>query len=416
MTTAYKEIEVHFSKNPKESFAVGMLAEKDHNLYFEYDSEWLANNLELSPFTLPLQAGLIKHQDLRFGPLFGVFDDCLPDGWGLLLMDRAFRSQDIDPATVSVLDRLLYLGKSTMGALTFHPPTMKQAENSNHINLHKLADEAREVFAGKSSDILPELMRAGGSPGGARPKILVGLHPNTNEMVSGEKNLPKGFEHWLVKFYAKTDSTDEGKIEHAYSQMARAAGIRMLQTQLFTSNKGDSFFGTKRFDRGVNNRRYHIHSFAGLIQANFRIPSCDYRDLFKATSLLTQNYIDLEQLYRIMIFNILAHNRDDHAKNFSFILDDTSGKWALAPAYDLTFSVGPGGEHSTTINGEGASPTREQCIQLARQHDINNRRAKEIFAEVEEAVLRWPEFAESSGVSEKTAQRLLSIHQTQNVS
>jgi len=131
---SYKEIEVRFSKSPEESFAVGMLAEKDHNLYFEYDSEWLLRNLEISPFVLPLQTGFIKHQDLRFGPLFGVFDDCLPDGWGLLLMDRVFRSKNIDPATVSVLDRLLFLGKNTMGALTFHPPAIKLVENNNRIN------------------------------------------------------------------------------------------------------------------------------------------------------------------------------------------------------------------------------------------------------------------------------------------
>ena len=409
MAARYKEIEVRFRRNPKESFAVGTLAEKDHKLFFEYNSKWLKRNLELSPFTLPLQAGLIKYQDHSFGPLFGLFDDSLPDGWGLLLMDRAFRSKKMDPAAVSVLDRLAYLGETTMGALTYHPPSTETVAGSASINLHELAREAREVYAGKPSDLLPELMRVGGSPGGARPKILVGLNGDTTEMVSGEVDLPEGFEHWLVKFYAETDAVDEGKIEYAYSAMARAAGIHMEETLLFTGNEGESFFGTKRFDRGPENRRYHIHSFAGLIQANFRIPSCDYSDLFKVTSLLTRDYDDLEQLYRLMLFNVLAHNRDDHAKNFSFLFDDTKGKWSLAPAYDLTYSSGPGGEHSTTVNGEGAHPSREQCFYLADQYGIGSRRAKDILGEVADAVHHWPEFADRSGVSRKSTQHLQSI-------
>ena len=403
---SYKEIEVRFTRSPQESMPVGILAEKDNNLFFEYDTQWLKHKLELSPFTLPLQSGLIQHQEHRFGPIFGLFDDSLPDGWGLLLMDRAFRSRNIDPIKISVLDRLLYLGNQTMGALTYYLPAKETLMSSKKISLHKLAREAREVFAGKSEKILPELMRAGGSPGGARPKVLVGYNPETSEMVSGERDLPGGFEHWLVKFYAKTDNQEEGKIEHAYSEMARAAGIVMEETHLFASSGGDTFFGTKRFDRHPGNRRCHIHSFAGLIQTNFRIPSSDYSDIFKVTSLLTRNHNDIEQLFRLMVFNVLAHNRDDHAKNFSFILDDETGKWALSPAYDLTFTHGPGGEHSTTVNGEGVQPSREQCTHLAAQYDLSNRRAEEIFFDVTEAVCCWPDFAVDSGVSTEHIRQL----------
>jgi len=404
---SYKEIEVRFTENPQQSLPVGTLAVKENSLFFEYDAQWLQRDLELSPFSLPLQSGLIQHQDRRYGPIFGLFDDSLPDGWGLLLMDRVFRSRNIDLAAISILDRLLYLGTQTMGALTYHPPADKVYTDAAPIHLQTLASEARSVFAGKATDILPELMRAGGSAGGARPKVLVGYNPASGDMVSGEDDLAEGFEHWLVKFYAKTDNPDEGKIEYAYSIMARAAGIVMAETQLFAGENGDSFFATRRFDRSAGNSRFHIHSFGGLVQTDFRIPATDYNDIFKATSLLTRNFADLEQLFRRMVFNVLAHNRDDHAKNFSFILDAKTGKWALSPAYDLTCTNGPGGEHSTTVNGEGAHPSREQCIYLAGQYGIGSPKAEEIFDEVLTAVFRWHEFSDHAGVSTKNMPQLM---------
>jgi len=185
-----------------------------------------------------------------------------------------------------------------------------------------------------------------------------------------------------------------------------AAGIVVADTQLFAGEKGDSFFATRRFDRSAGNRRFHIHSFSGLVQTDFRILATDYNGIFKATSLLTRNFADLEQLVRRMVFNVLAHNRDDHAKNFSFILDAKTGKWALSPAYDITCTNGPGGEHSTTVNGEGAHPSREQCIHLAGQYGIGSQKAEKIFDEVMTAVSRWQEFSAYAGVSTKNMPQL----------
>ncbi|WP_457575568.1 type II toxin-antitoxin system HipA family toxin [Desulfomarina sp.] len=409
MTTGYREIEVRFSKDPSTSLPVGTLAEKDGLIYFEYNHQWLAHGLELSPFTLPLRPGLVCHRDHGFGPVFGLFDDSLPDGWGLLLMDRCFRSRNIDPVTVSILDRLLFLGNKTMGALTYHPALSRESDTSLP-DLHDLAEEAMLVYAGKADQILPQLIRAGGSPGGARPKVLVGFNSDTGDIISGEGDIPPGFEHWIIKFSSREDLDDAGPVEYAYARMACAAGIKMEKTRLFTTDKGERFFGIKRFDRRPGNRRYHIHTFGNLVQANFRVPGSDYTDLLKTTSLLTRNNQDLEAACRLMIFNVMAHNRDDHVKNFSFLFDDHNGSWSLAPAYDLTFSRGPGGEHTTTILGEGLQPEQKLILQLAAQSGITPQRADIIFQEVEEAVSRWPEFAALAGVGEKTARDIAGFH------
>jgi serine/threonine-protein kinase HipA len=158
--------------------------------------------------------------------------------------------------------------------------------------------------------------------------VLVGFHPRTGRIVSGEDDLPRGFQHWMVKFISQTDFRDAGAIEYAYSLMAVAAGIDMPPTRLFETSEGDLFFGIRRFDRSENHR-IHVHTFGNLIQANFRIPSVDYADLFKVTWILTRNHQDLVRVFRRMVFNVKTHNRDNHVKNFAFILLDTSGRWTL---------------------------------------------------------------------------------------
>ena len=406
MADYIREVAVHFTTSPSESFQVGTLAERDHRIFFEYLTGWIDRGLELSPFILPLRSGLIEQHDREFGPLFGLFDDSLPDGWGLLLMDRHFRKLGLDSASISSLDRLAYLGDRTMGALTYYPPTDREDIGAVIFDLHELAGQSREIYAGHPVDVLPQLFLAGGSPGGARPKVLVGYNPATNEIISGEDDLPDGFEHWIVKFSAQEDAIDAGPTEYAYSVMARAAGIDMPETRLFEIARNDCFFGAKRFDRKDGNRRLHIHTFGNLIHANFRIPSCDYSDLFKVSNILTKNYADKLRVFRLMVFNVHAHNRDDHAKNFAFILDEITGQWSLSPAYDLTFTIGPGGEHTTTIAGEGRMPTRRHMLQLADQFDISTVQANNIIDEVTASVARWKEFASYAGVTTRTSQRI----------
>lgn len=393
-----KKLEVRFVRSPGDSLHVGTLAEDRGRVYFEYAASFLATGLSLSPFHLPFEPGLFEHRDHTFGPLPGLFDDSLPDGWGLLLMDRHFSSLALNPAAISPLDRLSWLGTRTMGALTYHPPANREDASAGVFDLHDLARHSQDILAGAAVDVLPELLRAGGSPGGARPKVLVGYNPDTGEVRSGEDNLPDGFEHWIVKFTAKTDAADAGAIEFAYSLMARDAGIDIPPTRLFETRTGQKFFGVQRFDR-AGNRRYHVHTFGNMIQSNFRIPSVDYADLLKATSVLTRNYQDVLRAFRRMVFNVLAHNRDDHVKNFAFRLDDATGEWSLTPAYDLLHTPGPGGEHTMTLAGEGMHPGRRQMLRLAELAGLSEKEVTAIIDDVQVAVGRWPAHAAQAGVT-----------------
>ena len=381
---------------------VGTLAEAERRLYFEYDAEFLEDPLWLSPFKLPPEPGLHEHRDLAFGPLFGLFDDSLPDGWGLLLMDRYFRRQGVALDAVSPLDRLAYLGMRTMGALSYTPPAEVADMDSRALGLQDMAREAYLVLDGKGEDVLPQLLRAGGSPGGARPKVLVGVRDD--DMVSGEDTLPEGYTGWMVKFHSRQDAEDEGRIEYAYSQMAGEAGIEMPPTRLFMTRQGDAFFGVERFDR-EGNRRRHVHTFGNLIHANFRVPNCDYEMLLNVTRVLTKNATDVASAFRLMVFNILTHNRDDHVKNFAFVLS-SDGDWRLAPAYDLTFSPGPGGEHTMTVAGEGRSPALEHVLRIADSAGIEDAPARRIIDEVTQAVNAWPRHADAAELDSGRARRI----------
>ncbi len=387
-------------RGPSDWLPVGTLAEDRGRGYFEYEPGFLATGLNLSPLRLPFQEGLFEHKDHAFGPLPGLFDDSLPDGWGLLLMDRHFRSRGLNPAEIGPLERLAWLGDRTMGALTYHPPAGRPEGGLGAFELQILARHSQALLAGDAAEVLPQLLRAGGAPGGARPKVLVGVRGN--DLVSGEGDLPEGFEPWIVKFPAKKDLVDAGPIERAYALMACAAGIDMPATRLFQTSDGGRFFAVKRFDRD-GNRRFHVHTFGNLIHSNFRIPSADYADLLKAASFLTRDQREVLKAFRRMAFNVLAHNRDDHVKNFAFIMDGAKGEWKLSPAYDLTYSAGPGGEHSMTLAGEGKNPGAEHFRRLAAQAGVARAEAARVIGEVRAAVGRWEEFAEQAGVTKAGA-------------
>jgi len=391
-------LDVRYTRTPDEpARPVGRLVDEKGRIFFQYDEDWLRTGWSLSPFRLPFERGVFEHRDRSFGPLPGLFDDSLPDGWGLLLMDRHYRSLGRDPASLSPLERLAWLGHRTMGALTYHPPAPQEGEAEARFDLDELARQSQALLTGKSAVVLAQLLRAGGSPGGARPKVLVGYDARTDAIRSGEEDLPEGFEAWLVKFPANGEDAAVGATEYAYSLMAGAAGLEVPPARLFETPAGGRFFGIKRFDRD-HNRRCHCHTFGNLIQANFRIPSCDYSDFLKVTALLTRDQAQVLKAFRWMTFNVFARNRDDHAKNFAFRLDDATGNWALTPAYDLTFSSGPGGEHAMTVLGEGRAPGPAHLLRLAAERDIARADAGRIVDEVRAAVSRWPDFAGKAGV------------------
>jgi len=389
----------------KTTMRVGQLAEDKQQLYFQYDPDFLTENLWLSPYKLPLRPELVKHKDRDFSPIFGLFDDSLPDGWGLLLMDRFLRKQGYDIETLSVLDRLAFLGENTMGALIYEPSLNLKIDDSSPFNLHNLSKQSCDLLSGKTNVVLPQLINAGGSPGGARPKVLVGVF--NDKMVSGETDLSNPFEHWIIKFAAKNDFPDAGPVEYAYSLMAREAGIKMTETRLFETLEGDHFFGIKRFDRSANHR-FHIHTFGNLIHSNFRLPSQDYDHFFKIVINLTKNHQDLIRAFRQMVFNVVANNRDDHVKNFAFIMNHT-GEWSLSPAYDLIYSPGPGGEHSMTVLGEGKAPSKSDIYKVGEKHGIKKKTMGLIVDKVSDTANNFQTYAKTAGVSRSTIKKINTI-------
>ncbi len=396
------DVEVHLStsKGPRR---VGRLLDAEHRIHFQYDSGFLTSKLELSPFKLPLRPGVFSEGPSEFLGLYGLFHDSVPDGWGLLLMHRAMRAAGIDPERISVLTWLRFLGDRAMGALTFRPAEGGPPNEALELSLKKIETEAQSVCEGRAGKVLPELALAGGSPGGARPKVVVGLGPR-DTMVAGASEVPDGFEPWLMKFAAGDDPKDMGPLEETYAQLARKAGIDMPPTRLFPLEKKRWAFGVKRFDR-IGNRRLHMHSIGGLLHASHRVPSLDYQSVLAATFSLTH---DREQSFEAFVraaFNVLACNRDDHAHNFAFLMDEQGG-WKLSPAFDLTPSNGPGGYHSTSIMGEALRPTRTQLLDLAKSSALKLSVAEAALGKVERAIDAFSATAKQVGVSGTTTKKV----------
>ncbi|EHQ42778.1 type II toxin-antitoxin system HipA family toxin [Myroides odoratus] len=377
---------------------VGRLAQRDAIVYFEYDDTFLSKSIELSPFRLPLQSGLIELPAKPFEGLAGVFADSLPDGWGRLLFDRMMRKDGILPAAITVLDRLAYVGEYGMGALVYEPDKSPFSEE-NEIDLDYLADQTKQVLEGESELVIKELLALNGSSAGARPKALIGVDEKRETIVHGAKQLTPNFEHWLVKFPNTQDGNDAGAIEYVYALMANQAGILMPDVHLFPSDKGSGYFAVKRFDR-ERNERFHLHTVAGLTHSDFRFPSLDYEDLIALTRSLTQDHREVEKMYRLAVFNVMVHNRDDHAKNFSFLMN-SKGQWSMTPAYDLTFSSGPGGEHSTMVMGEGKNPTVNHLRKLGLNMGLSKELVDSILEQTKEAIVSWRKLASEYGVSKE---------------
>ena len=382
---------------------VGRLAFKDRQVLFEFDASFIASGIEISPIKLPLRPGVAIADTKIFDGLFGVFNDSLPDGWGRLLLDRTVEKHGIHRGQLNPLDRLAYVGRHGMGALSYEPELGPNSNDDAPLALDKLAEESAAVLAGANEEVFEELLRLNGSSSGARPKIVALVSADKKEIIHGKQELQPGFAHWMIKFPPSQDARDAGAIEYAYSLMAKDAGVEMSETHLF-STKRNKYFGTKRFDR-EGGARIHMHSLGGLIHADHRSPSVDYEMVLRVTLALTRNIKDAEKAYALACFNVLAHNRDDHVKNFSFLLNDKN-EWILSPAYDLVFSYGPGGEQSMLVMGEGKNPGMAQLLALGKQHGLKNSPA--ILAEVKRAVADWPRYARQADVSRESTKEIAS--------
>lgn len=392
-----------------QSYEVGELVLNNRKIYFRYHSDFLKTGLNISPIKLPFVGEITNAEKDPFDGLYGVFNDSLPDGWGRLLLDRNLSSKGIDIFSLTPLDRLAYVGKAGMGALSYLPQQDGHRDFEKQLELDVIAREMAHVLKGESTEMIEELFTLGGSSGGARPKILVGFKKKTNELIHGHNQIPDDFEEWLIKFPSSQDNPEIAKIEYAYYQMALRAGIEMSECQLFHGKSDQTYFGTKRFDR-TEKGRLHVHTASGLMHDNFRMSTMDYGHLMDCAFRLERHVNAYEKIFRLAAFNVYAHNRDDHSKNFSFLMD-VQGNWKMAPAYDLTYSTSAYGLHNTMIAGESKNPGETHLLELANHFGLKKPEA--ILQQVKESISQWRGLAQDSGVSkqltfeiEKTFNRL----------
>ena len=396
----YREIEVLYD-NGHSSTRVGTLATSGFTTLFEYDDAWVKRGIELSPFKLPI--GTRSHQlDLKsmVASTFGLFADSLPDGWGTLIMDRWFTKQGVSKNSIMPIDRLAFLGSHAMGALCFRPPLQDEGSSAAEaVSVGEMAREAYELYQGRIEDVGRLLAQIGGSPGGARPKALIGISEDGSTFVSGTGSLPVGFEQWLVKFSGAGNQYD-GVLEFIYNQIAKNAGVLVPEHKLISDDNGVQHIATRRFDRPSGNRRCHIATACGLLHADYMAPTLDYGELMKVAWRLTSSSAQAEEQFRRAAFNMFAINRDDHSKNHGYIMQD-DGTWQLSPAYDLTFSTGPNGEHWTSYDGEGKEPRIANLMTVARTASISEKTALAMIDQVKTAVTSFKSLAKKNGVPDK---------------
>lgn len=396
-----EKISVSIAFYTSESLDVGEVVLQNEHIYFKYFDRFIQTGLKLSPLKVPFNTAIYKGNKNLFEGLPGFLQDALPDAWGRLLLDRMVATRGINYKAISPLDRLAFVGKEGFGALQFEPSSLHTYKYQKELSLDKIASESSKILSNGNSALFETLKFLAGSSGGARPKIEVNFNPKTKELLYDEKDVLEGFEPWIIKFPTQIDGPDAALIEYAYYLMAQDAGINMSTSNLFEGENGTKYFGTKRFDR-TKNSRLHMHSAAGLLHDDFQHSQMDYGHLLDLAFKLEKSITAYEQVFRLATFNLFTHNRDDHSKNFSFLMN-SNGNWQFAPAYDLTFSSSSYGFHSTTFAGEGKNPSFYHLIELAKTFDIPN--AKQIIEEVRQVVLNWTNYAKSIGVS--TANTLL---------
>ncbi|MDQ3201119.1 MAG: type II toxin-antitoxin system HipA family toxin [Pseudomonadota bacterium] len=375
-------------------------------IMFEYSDLAKSKGLELSAYTLPLEGvslrrGFPNHQFGLPGPVY----DSLPDGWGMLLMDRLFRRRNLNAARIGPLERLAYIGKNAMGALSFEPVAPEGEVSQAHIPVESLAAEVQEVLKGEGGEFLQTLLLVGGSPQGARPKALVFRNPQDGTFTTAAT---PGFEAWLIKFPAKDEHPEVCAIEMVYAECLRRCGIQTPDTQHFNLPNGLAAFASRRFDR-MDGQRVPMQSLAAFTGADYKSPgSLDYVNFMRATQMCTNDVREKALAFERAVFNVAFNNRDDHPKNFAYVMS-RSGTWHLAPAYDVTFCEGPGGYHQMDVMGEALEVTRGGMLRLAEEAEVPAGSAADIITRMCESASQFAALAQSlfpQMITEDTLQRI----------
>lgn len=378
---------------------------------FEYDGKFIDGGVELAPLAMPLEKASAPFVFTDLSPetykrLPAMLADALPDDFGNRLIDAWMARKGVDKASITPLDRLAYMGKRGMGALEFRPSRNANTGSATAIKLSRLVEDARRMLTPGEIDTdlhtkaaLAQIIQVGTSAGGARAKAAIAWNPATDEIRAGQFDVEPGFEHWLLKLDGMGNDSElgatrnYGRIEYAYSLMAKAAGMHMTDCSLLKEN-GRAHFMTRRFDRD-NNRKHHMQSLCAMSHLDFRQKAThDYSSLFLTIIKLQLGHKALEDAYLRMVFNVMAANCDDHSKNFSFLLKE-GGNWELCPAYDVTHAYNPQGEwtsqHLMSVNGKFTGITHGDFMAVADRFAIG--RAEKLIKAAAEAIGAWPEFA-----------------------
>lgn len=380
-----------------ERYTLGILADNDTDLLFEYTSEAIKRGLELSPFKMPLGNKAYGDHPAHQLRLPGLISDALPDGWGMLVMDRLFRKQGRNPSQVSALDRLALISDNAMGALAFEP-----AEDNNlpaeDTQLLELAQNVRQIFEDDQSEVLlRKLVMMGGSPHGARPKVLVNFDEDANRVFTSDSGQGTPM---LVKFPSQHEHKEACAVEALYGRLANASGIRVPATRYFDLSEEMSAFGIERFDR-YHGMRVPMHTASGAAHVDFRLPQIDYISLLRLTNFMTKDVREVLQAFERCVFNVTFNNRDDHPKNFSFLMEK-DGRWTFSPAYDLTYNEGPNGEHQMDICGEARTPGRKQLLELATKAGIKQDVAAESIDRIATMSESFSDYVETLPIRDQT--------------
>lgn len=390
---------------------------------FRFTPEFRATGIDPSPLHMSVrQDRTFLFTDLpeaTYRRLPAMLSDSLPDDFGNALIDRYMADKGVSAREVTSLDRLAYMSNRAMGALQFRPARGPATEKATPVELGELVSEARKAVAGSvaqendASTVLRHIIEVGTSAGGARAKAVIAWNRGTNEIRTGQLAAPSGFEHWLLKFDGMGNDRElgatghYGRIEYAYSLMARKAGLNMTECALLEEN-GRAHFMTRRFDREEADVRHHIQTLCAMAHLDFKKKGTNaYSQLFAAIRELNLPYGDLEEAFRRMVFNAMGRNCDDHTKNFAFRLRQ-GHPWELAPAYDVTFAHNPKGEwthqHLMSINGKFKDLSEADLLAEAERFAVGT--APAVLDQVREAIREWPAFAERAGLAEAEAQRI----------